>query len=58
MGMEWRDWHRDKKIDWDKGGLVDARPKRTEEVNVLPHIIVGITIVLALTLLVLIFQMM
>ncbi len=28
MGMEWRDWYRDKKVDWDRGRLVDSYQDR------------------------------
>jgi hypothetical protein len=28
MGMEDRDWYREKEIDWDRGGLRDRNAKR------------------------------
>lgn len=28
MGMEDRDWYREKKIDWERGGLKDRNAKR------------------------------
>jgi len=28
MGMEDRDWYREKRIDWNRGGLRERNPKR------------------------------
>ena len=28
MGMEDRDWYRDKKIDWERGGLQERNAKK------------------------------
>lgn len=50
MGMEDRDWYRDKKIDWDRGGLRERNPTRRRIPRHLWWILAAILLIVAVAL--------
>ncbi len=44
MGMEDRDWYREKRIDWNKGGLTDRHAKKHRSPGCLWWIIAAVLV--------------
>jgi predicted nucleic acid-binding Zn ribbon protein len=51
MGMEDRDWYREKEIDWDRGGLRDRNSKRRRFRKYTWWILAAILLIVAVVLL-------
>jgi hypothetical protein len=51
MGMEDRDWYREKEIDWDRGGLRERNPLRRRFLKYPWWILVAILLIIAVVLL-------
>lgn len=47
MGMEDRDWYREKRIDWDRGGLRKRNAKRRRFPGYLWWIVVAVLLIAA-----------
>jgi predicted nucleic acid-binding Zn ribbon protein len=50
MGMEDRDWYREKEIDWDRGGLRDRNSKRRRVFKFAWWILAAILLIAAVVL--------
>jgi hypothetical protein len=50
MGMEDRDWYRDKRIDWERGGLRERNPTKRRFPKYTWWILVAILLIVAAVL--------
>jgi hypothetical protein len=50
MGMEDREWYRDKQIDWDRGGLREKKPARRRFPKYTWWVLVAILLIVAAAL--------
>ncbi len=50
MGIDDRDWYREKQIDWDRGGLKERNPKRHRFPKYLWWILAAVLLIVAAAL--------
>ena len=50
MGMEDRDWYREKEIDWDRGGLRERKAKRRRFLKYTWWILAALLLIIAVVL--------